>query len=161
MTTQPQIDYELVMVLSPETDEDQATAIVERVSNYVTEQGGTVLGQNTWGVRRLAYPINKFHEGNYLLTAFKLDPEHIAELDRTLVANEDVLRHLVAKMDKDQKRPEPVPVPELVPEPVPESEASPATEAEASPATKAEASPATEAEASPATEAEASPATEA
>ena len=96
-------DYELVMVLSPEADEDQVTAMVERVANLITERGGSVAEQDSWGLRRLAYPIRRFQEGNYLLTRFTLDAKDVPEIDRNLEASEDVLRHLVTKVDKAAK----------------------------------------------------------
>ena len=93
-------DYEIVMVLSPEVTEDEASATVETVSAFIGERGGTVNHQENWGVRRLAYPIQKFGEGNYFLSRFTLDAENIVELDRSLNASQSVLRHLVIKMDK-------------------------------------------------------------
>jgi len=96
-------EYELVMVLSPEADEDRVTAITERVGNYITERGGTVSEPDNWGVRRLAYPIERFQEGHYVLTNFTLDAKDAEELDRSLNTYEDVLRHLVTKVDKSAK----------------------------------------------------------
>ena len=98
-------DYELVMVLTPEASEDQATAIVERVANFIAENGGSVSEQQNWGVRRLAYPIRRFQEGNYVLTRFAMEAGDVLELDRTLKASEDVLRHLLTKVDKKAKKP--------------------------------------------------------
>ena len=97
-------DYELVMVLTPDASEDQATAIVERVASFIAENGGAVSEQENWGVRRLAYPIRRFQEGNYMLTRFAMDARDILELDRTLKASEDVLRHLLTKVDKKAKK---------------------------------------------------------
>ena len=93
-------DYELVMVINPEADESQVAAMVERVTHFVTERGGTITEQANWGIRRLAYPIRRFQEGNYALTRFVLDAKDVLELERTLEATEDVLRHLVTKVDK-------------------------------------------------------------
>ena len=93
-------DYEVVMVLSPEATEAEASATVDRFSTFIADQGGTISHQENWGVRRLAYPIQRFEEGNYFLARFTLGPESVIELDRTLNASQDVLRHLVMKMDK-------------------------------------------------------------
>ena len=90
-------DYELVMVLSPEADEDEISAALERVSNFITERDGSVSEQENWGVRRLAYPIKRFHEGGYVLMRFTLDANDVLELDRSLTAAEDVLRHLLTR----------------------------------------------------------------
>ena len=93
-------DYELVMVLTPEASEDEATAIVDRVTNLIAQRGGSVSAHDNWGVRRLAYPVRGFLEGNYVVTRFALDAKEVLEFDRSLNASEDILRHLVTKLDK-------------------------------------------------------------
>ncbi len=95
MTVQRLREYELVMILSPEASDDEIAASVELWANYITERGGSVSEQDVWGLRRLAYPIRRFVEGNYVLTRFEMDAAHVRELDRTMNASEDVLRHLV------------------------------------------------------------------
>ena len=52
----------------------------------------------TWGLRRLAYPIQKFQEGSYLLSRFTANPETAQQVDRTLNADQGVIRHLVVKV---------------------------------------------------------------
>ena len=101
-------DYELVMVFSPAATEEEVAATMERVSNLITERSGSVSDREDWGVRRLAYPIEHFREGNYVLTRFALNAKDVLELDNTLKASENVLRHLVAKVDKkpEDMRPE-------------------------------------------------------
>ena len=95
MTTQRPREYELVMILSPEASDDEIAASLERWTSYITDRGGNVAEQEIWGLRRLAYPIRRFIEGNYVLTRFDLDAAHIKELDRAMNASEDLLRHLV------------------------------------------------------------------
>ena len=104
MVAQRMRDYELVMVLSPERDEQQVDDAVQRVANFVSGAGGTVSEEQNWGVRRLAYPINKFQEGTYVLTQFSLEANEVIELDRMLKASEHVLRHLITKPDKSEKK---------------------------------------------------------
>ena len=91
-------DYEMVVILSPEANDDEVTASVERLDALITERGGTVADHENWGLRRLAYPINKFQEGNYLLTRFSVDAGAVIELDRSLEASQDILRHLVTRV---------------------------------------------------------------
>ena len=98
MVSERSRDYELVMVLSPEANEEELTATVERVSNFITEHGGTAEEPDKWGLRRLAYPIEEFMEGNYVLTRFSLEASNVTELDRSLQSSDDVLRHLVTKV---------------------------------------------------------------
>lgn len=98
MVAQRNRDYELVMVLNPEATEEEIAAKVDSVAGFITEHGGSIAEQANWGVRRLAYPIKRFHEGNYLLTQFTLDAKFAQELERTLIFSEDVLRHLITKV---------------------------------------------------------------
>ena len=133
-------DYELVMVLSPETADEEATALVDGLVGIVTDRNGSIIDHENWGVRRLAYPIQRFQEGNYRLMRFTLDAKDIPEVDRSLKTSESVLRHLVTKIDKKAVLPEPQPV---------EAEAEAATDAtvEAKPEVTTEAAPSVKAEA--------------
>ena len=97
-------DYELVLVLSPEATEDEVNTTVERITGLITERGGSVSDPEIWGVRRLAYPVQKFQEGNYVLARFSTDAKEVVELDRNLNAAQDVLRHLVTKADKSVRK---------------------------------------------------------
>ena len=92
-------DYELVVVVSPEAGEEQTTDTVEQISRFITEQGGSVTNQEQWGVRRLAYPIKKFHEGNYFITKFTLGPAEAVKLEASVQASQEILRHLLVKRD--------------------------------------------------------------
>ena len=92
--------YEMMVVISPEGGEDEVSATVERINNVITQRGGNVSEQEILGVRRLAYPIQRLQEGNYVLTKFTLDAKDVIEIERTLTAAQDVLRHLVTKVDK-------------------------------------------------------------
>ncbi len=146
-------DYELVMVLSPEAVEEEVAAAVERVTGFITERGGGVSNHEIWGLRRLAYPIKRFQEGNYILARFSIDAAQLRELERSLTASEDVLRHLITKVDKNAK-----PVPADQPSPAPADEAKPAAAEEASPAPADAAKPAAAEEASVVAADEAKPA---
>ena len=85
------------MILTPQASEDEVTAIIERVSVFVTENGGSVEDHDIWGLRRLAYAINKFMEGIYVLVHFSLDAKDVLEMNRTLGIDEDILRFLITK----------------------------------------------------------------
>ena len=73
------------------------------MTGVIAETGGEVSDHEIWGLRRLAYPINRFQEGHYVLAHFSLDAAHLRELERTLAASEDMLRHLITKVDKRSK----------------------------------------------------------
>jgi len=91
-------DYELVLVINPEVAEEQLTATIDIVSQFVTQKGGTISSIERWGKRRLAYPIKHFVEGNYVLANFKLKPAFGKELEANLRISEDVLRHLLVRL---------------------------------------------------------------
>ena len=90
--------YELMMVV-PQMDDEGLSATLERVNNDIWERGGTVVRQERWGgLRRLAYPIKDYNEGNYVLTYLELDPERASELEANLRVSENVLRHLLLRI---------------------------------------------------------------
>ena len=97
MVAQRLRDYEIVMILTPQASEDEVTTIIERVSGFVTENGGSVEDHDIWGLRRLAYAINKFMEGIYVLVHFSLDAKDVLEMNRTLGIDENILRFLITK----------------------------------------------------------------
>ena len=57
---------------------------------------------NRWGRRKLAYPISRYTEGDYVLTQFKLDPTQVADLEANLELTEEVIRHLVVRMEEGE-----------------------------------------------------------
>ena len=97
MVAQKTRDYELVVVLDPEATEDEMSATVERVDGLITAGGGSVSEHDTWGLRRLAFPVKNQQEGNYVLTRFTLDAGAVLEISRSLTASEEILRFLVTK----------------------------------------------------------------
>ncbi|MGC8855739.1 MAG: 30S ribosomal protein S6 [Anaerolineae bacterium] len=88
-------NYELVCVVQPDLDEAAFNAVVDRVKGLVTEAGGSVDKVDVWGRRRLAYPIRKHMEGQYVLFNLSLKPSTTAELERNIRYQETVLRHML------------------------------------------------------------------
>ena len=93
-------DYELVIIVKPEIAEEEFEAILEKTSQFVTRNGGVVSEVERWGKKRLAYPIEHFMEGSYVLTRFKLKPTSSQELKASLQISEEVLRHLLIRLDE-------------------------------------------------------------
>jgi len=89
-------DYELVVIISPEVADE--AVIIDNVSRFITESGGTISNIERWGKRKLAYPIKHFMEGSYVLTRFKLGPKLSKELAASLRISEEVLRHLLVRL---------------------------------------------------------------
>ena len=92
-------DYELMLILPTELEDGAAQDTIQRVSGFITTHGGAVNVFEPWGRRRLAYPIEHHRDGMYHLARFSLGPDQAPELDRTLLRNESVLRHLLVRLD--------------------------------------------------------------
>ena len=93
-------EYELMVVMHPDIPEEDVPAAIERVTGAVTSRGGEVQEVNAWGRRRLAYPIRRQVEGNYVVTNIRLDPARCKEVESSLMISEDVLRHLLIRRDE-------------------------------------------------------------
>ncbi len=91
--------YELVFIVRPDATDEQLEATVEGVSRFITGRDGTVDEVEQWGKKRLAYPIRHHREGSYVLTRFQLSPDQNRELDLSLRISEDVIRHLLIRLD--------------------------------------------------------------
>jgi len=92
-------DYELAFILSPEVNEEETRAVLERVEQIVATYGGQIVKINQWGRRRLAYPIQRHRDGQYIFIDMILTTETVAELERMLKVSEIVLRHMVRTRD--------------------------------------------------------------
>lgn len=93
-------DYELVVILSPEIGDDVLSDSLARLNQGVTSRGGEVVEVNHWGRRRLAYPISRHFEGNYVVSQIKLDPAEVPGLEGSLRISEEVIRHLVVRTEE-------------------------------------------------------------
>ncbi len=91
--------YELVVIVRPETGEERVSAAMERIQQYVTARGGEVNSIDHWGRRKLAYPIEKALEGDYVLARLSLKPQDTRDLESSLLIAEDVLRHLLVRVE--------------------------------------------------------------
>ena len=94
-------DYELVVVISPEIQEEDVPAAIERVSTAVTSRGGEVVDTKPWGRRRLAYNIDRHREANYIISQIRLDPGRAHELESQFNISEEVLRHMLVRKDEE------------------------------------------------------------
>lgn len=93
--------YELVVIITPQVADDEVPDAVERlVRRPVESQGGVCQEVSVWGRRKLAYPVKKQQEGNYVLTNLELDPTKAKELEQSLLISEEVIRHLLVRLDE-------------------------------------------------------------
>ncbi len=88
-------DYELVFIVHPDLDEAAFNEVVERVKAWITEASGTIEKIEQWGRRKLAYPIRKQYEGQYVVMRLSMAPASCAALERNLRFLEPVMRFLV------------------------------------------------------------------
>ena len=87
-------DYELMVILSPRLNADEANALNDSILAQIVENGGEIIKTDPWGRRMLAYPIEKFQEAYYYVNYFKLDTQVVKTLKRLYNTNENILRHL-------------------------------------------------------------------
>ncbi len=92
--------YETVFILTPVLSDVQMKEAVEKFRTVITENGGEIVNEENWGLRKLAYPIQKKSTGFYTLFDFKVEPDVIAKLELAFRRDERVIRFLTFKMDK-------------------------------------------------------------
>ena len=95
--------YELVYILPPETTEQQATELHDQIAAVVSRMHGQIEKTENWGRRRLAYEIGKYKEGVYVLEVINGDGELMKELDRRLKVMDQVIRHMVVRVDEEKQ----------------------------------------------------------
>ncbi|OUR65036.1 30S ribosomal protein S6 [Marinomonas sp. 42_23_T18] len=88
--------YEIVFLVHPDQSE-QVSAMVERYTNLITEDGGQVHRLEDWGRRQLAYPINKIHKAHYVLMNIEASEAVMSELNDTFRYNDAIIRNLVIR----------------------------------------------------------------
>ena len=95
--------YELMLVIRPDVPDDKSQALVDRTTRGVVSAGGQIVKVAPWGRRRLAYPIDRHREGSYHIILFEAPSDAIVELEHTLLISEEVLRHLITRVDRPVK----------------------------------------------------------
>ena len=94
------ITYEVMFIIDPTLEDEKKDAAVERVKSVIAAEG-EVGNVDVWGLRKLAYPIQKKNEGYYVVIDFKAEPTLPAELDRRLRISEDFMRHIIVNKDAE------------------------------------------------------------
>jgi small subunit ribosomal protein S6 len=95
--------YELMLVVRPDTPDEQVDAIVDKSTKAVTTAGGQIVKRSPWGRRRLAYPIGQYREGSYHILLFDAPATAVLALERGLNITEEVMRHLVTRVERPLK----------------------------------------------------------
>jgi small subunit ribosomal protein S6 len=97
--------YELMLVLRPDVPDDRSQALIDRTTRQIVAEGGQIVKVAPWGRRRLAYPIDRHRDGSYHIVVFEGPSTVVAELERGLLITEEVLRHLVTRVEKPVRAP--------------------------------------------------------
>jgi len=92
--------YETVIVLTPLLSEEAAKEALAKFKGIITDSGAEIIQEDNWGLRKLAYPIDKKSNGFFNLTEYKASGELISKLELELKRDERVLRFLTIRLDK-------------------------------------------------------------
>ncbi len=96
--------YEELFMVRPDATEEEVDPLIEQLKNVITHAEGTVDKTEKWGVRKLAYRVQKYNEGQYVLLQFSAKPETVKELERRLRVSDMVLKHITVRIDEKLKR---------------------------------------------------------
>jgi len=94
------VKYELMFIIEPTLDESAKEATIETVKGIIADQG-EITKADVWGMKKLAYPIQKKNEGYYVVIEFKASSDLPKELDRRLKISDNIIRHII--VNKDEK----------------------------------------------------------
>jgi small subunit ribosomal protein S6 len=92
--------YETVFIVTPVLSDVQIKEAVSKFRDIITQNGGEIVNEEDWGLRKLAYPIQKKSTGFYHLFEFKAEPEFIQTLEIQYRRDERIIRFLTFKLDK-------------------------------------------------------------
>ena len=93
-------DYELVFILTPQLSDEDVLGMVDKITHFISDKGGEIIKVDRWGRYRFAYPLKHFREGNYVLAQLKMEPKDVKGLEDDLRLREEVLRHLLVKLEE-------------------------------------------------------------
>ncbi|HHX14129.1 MAG TPA: 30S ribosomal protein S6 [Clostridiales bacterium] len=91
--------YEVMFIVDADLEEDQKEGAVNFVKDVITGAAGEVEKVDIWGMRKLAYPIQKKNEGFYTVMEFTGPPDLPKELDRRLKISDNIVRHIIVNID--------------------------------------------------------------
>ena len=93
-------NYELMVIFTPVLSEEEYRAAQKKYTTFLTDHGGKVVHENAWGLKSLAYPVQKKTTGLYWVSEFRAPSDFNEKLKIQLLRDESVLRHMVTKLDK-------------------------------------------------------------
>ena len=94
-------NYEVMYIVRTDVEEEARKELIERFNNILTENGATVEEVDEMGSRRLAYEIDDYRDGYYVVVNFKADENAVNEFDRQAKFSDDIIRHMVVRLDEE------------------------------------------------------------
>ena len=92
--------YELMFVVKPTLEEEATLKVLETMKKLLKEQKAELISEKNMGRRELAYEVKGFKNGNYFLLVVEAEPDAVKEFDRVANINEDIIRHIVVRVEK-------------------------------------------------------------
>ena len=96
--------YENLFIVKPDAAEEEIDQLIELMSKHVTTAGGTVDKVDKWGKRRLAYRVEKYREGSYVLLQFTAEASTVREFERRMRVQDSVIKFITVRIDETLKR---------------------------------------------------------
>jgi small subunit ribosomal protein S6 len=93
--------YELMIIFTPVLSEDDFKSAQKKYTDFVTEHGGTIVHSNPWGLKSLAYPIQKKTTGIYWVLEYTANPDFNEKFKIQMLRDEQIMRHMITKLDKN------------------------------------------------------------
>jgi small subunit ribosomal protein S6 len=96
--------YEVMFIVRPDVADEDVDKLIAGFSSTVTAGGGVVKSADKMGMRKLAYVVRKFHDGNFILLVIEANGDTVHELERRLRVSEQVIKFITVRMDEEEKR---------------------------------------------------------
>lgn len=100
MATQNLQSYELMVIFTPVLAEEDYKNAQKKFADFITNNGGSIVNQDAWGLRSLSYPIEKKTTGLYWLIEYKAPTDVNAKLEIQMNRDENIMRHMITRLDK-------------------------------------------------------------
>ncbi len=95
--------YDIVVLVTPDLNDEDATKVAAEYKKILTDGGATVVKEEPWGKRRLAFPIQRKRDAHYHYWQVQAEPAAVAEAERRMSLSDQVLRHLAVRVDEELK----------------------------------------------------------
>ena len=96
--------YEELFILKPDAPEEEADAFIGQIKDLITNGKGTIEKADKWGTRKLAYRVQKYNEGVYVLIQFSSSPDLVKEVERRMRVTDLVIKFITVRIDEKAKK---------------------------------------------------------